>query len=38
VPRAPLETADPAWWAAFLGISDLVDGLLDKDATELASA
>lgn len=36
VPRAPLETADPAWWAEFLGISELVEGLLDKNATELA--
>lgn len=38
VPRAPLKTADPAWWAQFLGISELVDGLLDKDASELANA
>ncbi|HWL56831.1 MAG TPA: hypothetical protein VNQ78_09185 [Paracoccus sp. (in: a-proteobacteria)] len=36
VPRDPLRTSDPAWWAEFLGISDLVEGLLDKDAAELA--
>ncbi|GEO87051.1 MULTISPECIES: hypothetical protein [Alphaproteobacteria] len=38
VPRAPLETADPAWWANFLGLSGLVNGLLDKNANELISA
>ncbi|SFK23461.1 hypothetical protein [Celeribacter neptunius] len=38
VPREPLETADPGWWAEFLGISETVEGLLDKDAQELAAA
>jgi len=32
VPRAPLETADPAWWAKFLGIGDEVTKHLDKSA------
>lgn len=35
VPRVPLETADPAWWAEALGVAGLVDGLLDKTAVEL---
>lgn len=35
VPRVPLRTADPAWWAEFLGLAGLVDDLLDKTAVEL---
>lgn len=35
VPRSPLKTADPEGWAAFLGISPLIAGLLDKTPGEL---
>jgi hypothetical protein len=35
MPRLPLETTDPAWLAARLGVGDLVDGLLDRDDTEM---
>uniref|UniRef100_A0A2A4Z018 Uncharacterized protein n=1 Tax=OCS116 cluster bacterium TaxID=2030921 RepID=A0A2A4Z018_9PROT len=35
VPRAPLETFDPEWWAGFLGIPETITGLLDKNADEL---
>lgn len=37
VPRAPLKTADPDWWAGFLGLSALVEGLLDKEVHDLAA-
>lgn len=37
IPRAPLETTDQGWWARFLGIGDLVQGQLDRPATDLAS-
>lgn len=38
VPRAPLQTSDPAWFAAFLGVSDLIAGQLDKTPAELTTA
>ena len=36
IPRAPLETTDQGWWARFLGIGDVVEGLLDHDAAEIS--
>lgn len=37
VPRNPLETFDPEWWANFLGIGETVAGLLDINASEMAA-
>lgn len=37
VPRPPLETTDQGWWARFLGVGALVDGQLDRPATDLAN-
>ena len=36
VPRPPLETTDQGWWARFLGIGDLVEGVIDSPASDLA--
>ena len=37
VPRPPLETTDQGWWARFLGVGGLVQGQLDRPATDLAN-
>jgi len=34
-PRAPLETLDPAWLAARLGLTDLISDKLQHDVAEL---
>ncbi|MBF9033232.1 hypothetical protein HKCCE2091_03190 [Rhodobacterales bacterium HKCCE2091] len=36
VPRPPLQTTDQAWWARFLGVGDLVEGLIDRPAADIA--
>lgn len=38
LPRAPLTTADPGWWARRLGLSDAILPLLDKTAAEVRLA
>ncbi len=37
VPRPPLDTTDQGWWARYLGVDDLVHGLLDLQAEELSN-
>lgn len=36
VPRRPLDTTDQGWWARNLGLGDIIEGQLDREASELA--
>ncbi len=36
VPRRPLDTTDQGWWARHLGLGDIIEGQLDREANELA--